>query len=640
MERLRAPELEPARAWLGTTRPLRLRELRGHVVILDFWTSCCVNCMHVLPILRDLERRHAGRPVVVIGVHSAKFPGEARPERVADAIARHDVEHPVVVDDGLAIWERYAIRSWPTLVVVRPDGTIAAVAPGEPDPVALDTLVRGLLAEAEAHGTLAAAPLTIPRGDPPPPRPLAFPGKLAVAPDGRIAVADSGHHRVLVLAPDGEVQVTIGSGRRGHHDAGFADARLDDPQGLAWADDGALWICDARSHTVRRADFSQGRLDTVAGTGSMGHVPITSPSPARTTALRSPWDLAVVGERVLVCLAGSHQLGVLAPAGAGAYTIDMLAGDGREALVDGPPRVACYAQPSGFARAGDRLYVADSETSAIREFDLGSGETRTLVGAGLFDWGSEDGPFAAARLQHPLGVAVTAGGDVLVADTFNDRLRRLDVRAGLVSTLSLGTDGESLREPGGLAVLADGDLLVADTGHHRLVRLAADGRFKAELEVRGAPAVPEPDEPPPPLLAAAPATRWFDLVLERAPTLAPGRATATLRLVAPEGWKFNAGAPQRLALEVSRRSDLVTTTDRITLSGQDRSDMSVEIDLEVAELPTSEVRSELLVRVDSMLCGGDPEVCAPSQAWLRIPLLLTNAGEAVFGVDLALAAPV
>lgn len=639
MDRLRAPELEPALAWLGTTRPLRLRELRGHVVVLDFWTSCCVNCMRVLPILRDLERRHATRPLVVIGVHSAKFPGEARPERVADAMARHGVEHPVVVDDGLAIWERYAIRSWPTLVVLRPDGTIAAVAPGEPDPAALDTLVRGLFAEAEARGTLAAAPLAIPRGDPPPPRPLAFPGKLAVAPDGRIAVADSGHHRVLVLAPDGQVLLTIGSGRRGFCDGPLAEARLDDPQGLAWADDGALWICDARNHTVARADLSLGRLDTVAGTGSMGHVPITSPSPARATALRSPWDIALVGERALVCLAGSHQLGALTPSPGGGYTVELLAGDGREALVDGPPRVACYAQPSGLARRGDRLFIADSETSAIRELDLESGETRTLVGAGLFDWGDDDGAFADARMQHPLGVAALPDGDLLVADTFNDRLRRLDRRAGRVSTLSLGTAHESLREPGGLAVLADGDLLVADTGHHRLVRLAPDGRFLAELPVRGAPALPEPDEPEPPPLSAAPATRWFDLVLERAPALAPGRATAHLRLLAPTGWKFGAGAPQRLTLEVSRRSDLVTAPDRTTLSGQDRSDMSVEIDLEVGELPTSEVRSELLVRVDATLCGGEPEVCAPSQAWLRIPLLLTRAGEAAFTVELGLAAP-
>jgi DNA-binding beta-propeller fold protein YncE len=631
MERLRAPELQPARAWLGTPRPLRLRELRGHVVILDFWTSCCVNCMHVIPVLRDLERRHAGRPLVVIGVHSAKFPGEAAPERVADAMARHAVEHPVVVDDDFAIWERYAIRSWPTLVVIRPDGTIAAVAPGEPDPAALDGIVRALLAEAEAAGTIAAAPLAIPRDPPPAPRPLLFPGKAVVAPDGRIAVSDSGHHRVLVLSAAGDVLVTIGSGRRGHADGPLADARLDDPQGLAWDGD-ALWIADARSHTLRRADLARGRIDTVAGTGSMGHAPIARSSPGPRTALRSPWDVLPVGDRLLVCLAGSHQIGVVGPDGA----VDRFAGDGREALVDGPPDVSCWAQPSGLARAGDTVYVADSETSAIRAIDLRTGVARTIVGEGLFDWGAADGPLATARLQHPLGVAATADDNLVVADTFNNSLRTIDLAAGVVTTLSPGTE---LREPGGVAVTPDGGLLVADTGNHRLVRLDAGGRFAGEVVVRGAPPLPTGDDDPPPALSAAPATRWFDVAVDPVPRLAPGPATLRLHLHAPAGWKFNAGAPLRLALEVSRRSDLVTTAERLALTGQGETDMSLTIAVTVAALPAPEIRSELLVQVDAILCGGDPEVCAPSRAWLRIPLLLDGTGTPEHAVDLPLAAP-
>lgn len=628
MERIRAPELEPAVAWLGTTRPLRLRELRGQVVVLDFWTSCCVNCMHVIPVLRDLERRHAGRPLVVIGVHSAKFPGEARPERVADAIARHGVEHPVVVDADLGIWERYAIRSWPTLVVVRPDGTIAAVAPGEPDPAALDALIRSLLA------TTDAAPAEIPRGEPPPPRPLAFPGKLAPAPDGRLAVADTGHHRVLVLGAAGQVLHAIGSGRRGYADGDLAAARFDEPQGLAWAGEHALWICDVRNHALRRADLAAGRVDTVAGTGSMGHVPIAGPLPARAAALRSPWDVLPVGDRLALCLAGSHQLGALAEG-----TVDLLAGDGREALVDGPPRASCYAQPSGLARAGDTLYVADSETSAIRAVDLGTGETRTIVGEGLFDFGHVDGPLARARLQHPLAVAALPDGALVVADTYNDCLRRIDGAAGTITTLSLGTGAESLREPGDVKVRPDGGLLVADTGNHRIVRLAADGRWEGELAVHGAPAPPTDDDAAPPPLSSAPATRWFDVVIDPAPALAPGPATLTLRLAAPVGWKLDAGAPLRVALEVSRRSDLLTAPERLALTGQGRSDMSVEIALQVAALPAAEVRSELLVRVDAILCGGEPPVCAPSQAWLRVPLVLAATGGAAAQVDLPLAGP-
>lgn len=637
MERLRAPELEPALAWLGTTRKIGLRELRGHVVILDFWTACCVNCMHVIPVLRDLERRFADRPVFVIGVHSAKFPGEAAPERVADAIARHGVEHPVVVDRDMGIWERYAVRSWPTLVVLRPDGTIAAVAPGEPDPQALDAFVRGLLDEAERAGTLAAAPFRAPREAPPPARPLAFPGKLALAADGRVAVADSGHHRVLVLAPDGAALAAIGSGRRGHVDGDLASARFDDPQGLAWSGE-HLWICDVRNHALRRADLASGSVDTVAGTGSMGQKPIAAPAPARTTALRSPWDALSDGPRVLVCLAGSHQLGVLAPDGAGGYTVGRLAGDGREALVDGPPDASCYAQPSGLCRAGDTLYVADSETSAVRALDLASGATRTLVGAGLFDFGAEDGPVASARLQHPLGVAALPDGTLVIADTYNDRLRRLDPVAGEVTTLYFGTGERGLREPGAVVVRPDGGLLVADTGNHRLVKLSAYGAWEGELEVRGAPA-PEPaeDGSAPPLSAAGAATRWFDTRLAALAPLAPGPGLLRLRLRAPAGWTFNAGAPLQVTLEVSRRSDLLTLPTELVREGDGASDMVLEAALAVEHLPEGEVRSEVLVRVDAILCGED--VCAPSQAWLRIPLTLASLGVHAVGVELELVAP-
>ncbi len=631
MERIRAPELEPATAWLGATRPLRLRELRGQVVVLDFWTSCCVNCLHVIPVLRDLERRHAGRPLVVIGVHSAKFPGEARPERIADAIARHGIEHPVVVDDGLGIWERYAIRSWPTLVVVAPDGTIAAVAPGEPDPAALDALVRSLLA------TTDAPPAAIPRGEPPPPRPLAFPGKIAPAGDGRLAVADTGHHRVLVLAASGEVIAAIGSGRRGLADGPLAAAKFDEPQGLAWDGADALWICDVRNHALRRADLARGVVETVAGTGSMGHVPIARSSAARATALRSPWDVLPLGDgRLALCLAGSHQLGVVDPR---AGTVDLLAGDGREALVDGPPRAACYAQPSGLARAGAAVVIADSETSAIRALDLASGETTTIVGEGLFDFGHVDGPLATARLQHPLTVAPLPGGDLVVADTYNDCLRRIDRAAGVVSTLSLGTGEEGLREPADVKPRTGGGLWVADTGNHRIVRVAADGAWQGELAVRGAPPLPTGEDDAPAPLSAAPATRWFDVTIDPAPTLAPGAATLHLELRAPAGWKLNAGAPLRVALEVSRRSDLLVAPERLALTGQGEADMAVAIPLQVAALPAAEVRSELLVRVDAMLCGGEPEVCAPSQAWLRVPLVLAAGGAAAATVALPLAGP-
>ncbi|MEO6575568.1 MAG: thioredoxin-like domain-containing protein [Polyangiaceae bacterium] len=296
-ETVHAPEFSPSLAWLNTTRPLSLRELRGQLVILDFWTYCCINCMHVLPTLRLIEERHKDDPLVVIGVHSAKFDGEKDAARIDEAIRRYDIHHPVVVDRDMMTWSAFAIRSWPTLVVIRPDGTLAAVAPGEPDAEVLDRFITEELAIARKKGQLAASPFPVDA----PPRAetgaLAYPGKLALGPDGAIAVADSGHHRVLVLDREGNVR---------HCFDGF-----DDPQGLAWRGASELFVADARLHTVSRIDLATGDQSIVAGTGELGEAPIRGTSPAKTTALRSPWDLLLDGDALYIALAGSHQIGKL-----------------------------------------------------------------------------------------------------------------------------------------------------------------------------------------------------------------------------------------------------------------------------------------------------------------------------------------
>ena len=305
-ERIHAPELTSATAWLNADRPLSIRELRGQVVVLDFWTYCCVNCMHVLPILRDLEERHAGDPLVVIGVHSAKFDAEKDDQHILAAMRRYGVAHPVAVDSEMRIWSAYAVRSWPTLIVIRPDGTIAAVAPGEPDPAVLEAFVQKQLDEAREGGTLAREPFHAVRRPAEPDLPLRYPGKVAVG-NERIFVADSGHHRVLVLDGDGLVRETIGSGLRGFREGPFAACALDDPQGLAVEGD-ALFIADARAHLVARADLREKTLSRVAGTGELGRTPLLQRAPALATALRSPWDVAVRGSELFVALAGSHQV--------------------------------------------------------------------------------------------------------------------------------------------------------------------------------------------------------------------------------------------------------------------------------------------------------------------------------------------
>ncbi|MCC3652900.1 redoxin domain-containing protein [Streptomyces sp. S07_1.15] len=494
--RVRAPELTGKGGWLNTGgTSYTLADLRGRIVILDFWTFCCVNCLHVLDELRELEEKHRDT-VVVIGVHSPKFVHEAEHQAVVDAVERYEVHHPVLDDPELATWKQYAVRAWPTLVVIDPEGYVVAQHAGEGHAHAIERLVTELEEEHAAKGTLrrGEGPYVAPE---PVPTDLRFPGKAVRLPGGTFLVSDSTRHALVELAADGETVVRrIGSGERGLADGGPAEARFSEPQGLALLPDGRVVVADTVNHALRSVDVETGRVTTVAGTGRQWWQGSATSGPARETDLSSPWDVAWFGDRLWIAMAGVHQLWTWTPPGdgdgegdggegaGGSGTVEAVAGTTNEGLVDGPAAEAWFAQPSGLAAAGDRLWIADSETSALRwieraeqaepddpaeraEPGAGGAEfiVRTAVGTGLFDFGHRDGPAGQALLQHPLGVTALPDGSVAVSDTYNHALRRYDPATGEVTTLA--TD---LREPSD-AVL-DGDaIVVVESARHRLTRL-------------------------------------------------------------------------------------------------------------------------------------------------------------------------
>jgi thiol-disulfide isomerase/thioredoxin len=231
----RAPELPATFSWLNTDRPLSFaRELKGRVVLLDFWTYCCINCMHVLPDLVHLEGMYRDEPFVVIGVHSAKFANEGTRQTVRAAVNRYEIAHPVVIDEDMRIWNEYAVRSWPTLVLVGADGRVVGTVAGEGNRDALDGAVARALAEGRQKGILATGPLRLAReqsvraasG-------LAFPGKILADPaGGRLFISDSNHNRIVAATlPDA-------SGRA------WSEVRiegLDPPRRAAVAGVGAAW---------------------------------------------------------------------------------------------------------------------------------------------------------------------------------------------------------------------------------------------------------------------------------------------------------------------------------------------------------------------------------------------------------------
>lgn len=475
--RVRAPELHGR--WLNTGgRELSLADLRGKIVLLDFWSFCCVNCLHVIDELRELEERYAD-VLVTVGVHSPKFAHEADPDAVSAAVERYAVGHPVLDDPQLRTWDAYAARAWPTLVVIDPGGYIVAQMSGEGHAHGLQVLIEELIA------TNADA---LRRGDGPyvaPPEPataLRFPGKVIALPEGTFLVSDTAHHQLVELEPDLRTERRrIGTGDRGLVDG--TAPRFSEPQGLLLLPDGDVLVADSVNHALRRVRLADGAVTTVAGTGAQLR---TRVEPGETASeLSTPWDLAWWADGVVVAMAGNHQLWSFDPDTA---VTRVLAGTTNEGLRDGPPAEAFFAQPSGLAADGDVLWVADAETSALRE--VRSSLVATAVGQGLFDFGHVDGPADTALLQHPLGVAVLPDGSVAVADTYNGAVRRYDPARRTVSTLA-----RDLAEPSD--VLVDGaTLIVVESAAHRLVRLPIPASTLVEggaFRVRRTPTDVAPD---------------------------------------------------------------------------------------------------------------------------------------------------
>ncbi|WP_018349501.1 NHL domain-containing thioredoxin family protein [Longispora albida] len=480
--RVRAPQLR-GRGWLNTGgKELGLADLRGKIVLLDFWTFCCINCLHVLDELRPLEEKYAD-VLAVIGVHSPKFEHEKDPEALAAATERYGVAHPVLDDPELVTWQNYAARAWPTLAVVDPEGYLVASMAGEGHAEGLDRLLAELVAEHEEKGTLhrGTGPYVAP---PAPETALRFPGKVIELPASRtgreaatLLVSDSASHSLVELAADGETVLRrIGSGQRGRLDA---PVQFNEPQGLCLLPEHEAGIAgfdvvvaDTVNHLLRGVRLADGAVTTIAGTGRQWRGTLDYHAhDARSADLSSPWDVAWYEGKVVIAMAGTHTLWWYDPV---KRTAGCYAGTTVEALRDGALDQAWFAQPSGLSVSPDgrRLWLADSETSALRYIE--GGVLHTAVGQGLFDFGHVDGPAAEALFQHPLGVAALPDGTVAVADTYNGAVRQYDPVSGTVRTLAV-----DLAEPSDVLLLGD-ELVVVESAAHRLVRPLVGG-----LEVSG-----------------------------------------------------------------------------------------------------------------------------------------------------------
>ena len=621
-DRPRPPGFGAATAWLNVDHALTLDELKGRVVVVDFWTSCCINCLHTLPTLASIEETFASEPVVVVGVHSPKFDAETERERLRAAVQEYGITHPVAIDGSMGVWNGWGISSWPTVLVLDTSGRVVWAGAGEPNKDALVATIRGQLAEGEKNKSLVRTKVLGLHPEKLDSGPLAFPGKVIALADGGLAISDTAHHRVVLTDAAGKTTSVIGSGLAGRTDGSFAEASFRKPQGLAELG-GVLYVADTENHELRAIDRRASTVTTVAGTGELGSGSLKESSLGRTTALRSPWDLAAVKGTLYVALAGSHQIGAFDPS---AKTIRPVAGDGAERRLDGKGLAASFAQPSGLASYGAHLFVADSETSSVRSIDLATFDVKTIVGKDLFVFGDVDGNADTTRLQHPIGIA-WGGGALWVADTYNSKIKRIDPRSGQTRTVLVGKDRKELFEPAGLTVRGS-ELVIADTAHGCLVTAPLESPAQTRALLPFGLTAPASG-----VAVAEASERARATADERIPLgelAVPDQATR-LRITwqLPEGTGINDDAP--FHARYSGDDGLVSAPPEARAKGKE---IAAGIDVPFTRAPGAK-SAHLIADVDVVICDiATHRVCVPVRRELDLTLKFGGSRPAAITVPL------
>ncbi len=611
-----APEFPTHLEWLNTDRRHSIKDFKGKFVLLDFWTYCCINCMHVIPELKRLEEKYP--ELVVIGVHSAKFHNEKIIDNIAQAVLRYDIEHPIIIDNNFEIWKTYDIDAWPSFILIGPDRQIIGRASGEGIFERLDAVMGKLISVYQEAGKLnrermqfallkRAAPETF----------LRFPGKIDVDWQSRqIFISDSNHNRIVILNPEGEVLEVIGSGVQGRGDGSFTEAEFFRPQGIAVdSQRNCVYVADTENHLIRKADLKARTVTTVLGSGEKGGTnPATklatksavqeTQETSLETSLNSPWDLTISGGYLYIAMAGFHQIWRM---DLESLRAEVYAGSGAEGISDGSRQKASLAQPSGITADGADIYFADSEVSAIRM--IRDDVVTTLIGKGLFIFGDQDGLFPEARLQHPIGLHYHENA-LYIADSYNHKVKKADLSTREVTTIvGTGTAGRmdgnaleaGLNEPNDMAFL-DGRLHIADTNNHAIRVYDPENGSVSTLAIN--PAAKE---------SVAKSAAKATMLTER--SMSSRSKGISFQLIIPEGYQWNKEAEQEITV-TSENPDIVIVSSP-TAKGED---FSYFIPLEIK----AQGRTRLKLSLTGYYCNREA-LCCFQPVDLVLPLRIEDS---------------
>lgn len=614
-----APAFPAGLTWFNVDHPLKLSDLKGKAVLLDFWTLGCINCQDIIPDLKHLESDF-GNAFTVIGVHSGKYSTEHDNASIEAAIKKYGLTHPVVNDPDFAIWQEYNVNAWPTLVLIDPNGNLVGAHAGEGVYPLFHPIIQSLITEFAAKGEINRAALPLSLDTSTPATVLAYPGAvLADAAGNRLFIADTAHNRILISDLSGRLEKAIGSGRQSFDDGGAAEATFNGPQGLALSADGkTLYVADTRNHAIRSVNLSTYEVTTIAGTGQQLSALPKNGAPAKETALSSPWGLTVDGDTLYIAMAGTHQLWAM---DLKEGTVSVFAGTAEEGIGDGERLQATLAQPSGIVSdtSGANLYWVDPESSSVRTLPTaGDAKVKTLVGTGLFDYGDNDGTGKAAKLQHAQGI--TLGDGVLyLADTYNHKIRAVNLSNDMVTTVAGDgargwSDGAGKQarfdEPGGISYAA-GKLYVADSDNNliRVVDLASNRVSTLTLSNLS--------------VAAAPAAGTALPVKLPAQKVSPGTANLRITFSAPGGYSLNELAPSRITLSSSNPAVVELGETTLTWSNDGS---TVTLPVPVSVHPGS---ATLTGTASVYYCrSGETALCFIQQVELSLPVTVASGARA------------
>jgi len=614
-----APDFPAGAEWLNIDHPISMKELRGKIVLLDFWTFCCINCMHVIPDLKKLEEKYPGQ-LVVIGVHSAKFNSEKDSDNIRNAILRYEIHHPVINDKDFKVWGAYGINAWPSFALIDPNGKVVGITSGEGVYETLEPYIDELAKHYQAEGQLNLKPIPLAlEKDKKPAMPLSFPGKIvADEKSDTLVISDSDHNRIVVATLNGHVKEVIGGKSSGFKDGDFHHARFFRPQGVYFdAAHQVIYVADTENHAVRQIDLTKKKVETLAGTGHQA-LQYNMEGKGTHVALNSPWDLIKIENQLYIAMAGSHQIWTL---NLKSLEAKVYAGSGRENIEDqNDPKQAALAQTSGITTDGRSLYFVDSETSSLRSVGLppAGGGVTTFIGSGLFDFGDKDGSAKEAMLQHPIGIT-WHDGRIYVADTYNNKIKRFDPKTRVITTLLGGSkagheDGSAsqslLNEPCGLAFAGD-KLFIADTNNNLIRVFDTKTNQISTLELTGL-------EKLHPMKTQAFGGEKVTLTAQK---VSPDVKELQLEIALPADRQLNAQAPSRYEISSSDASAVKLGNS----SGDLKSSLlSIPVVLQSGH-------SELTMTLHIFYCShGKEALCYFKEVQLRIQVNVSDDGEKAF----------